>query len=234
VANFAEELKKAADGLSKFNAELSKRASSQPRDELGRFVSAGGGGAAGGLGGLAGIVGGVAGGKGFLAAAGPLGAAIAAGGMVADAVNAGAKFFTPAASAYAVTGSAQGFASAVTQSTLSAVGGTSLGGLLLGATGVSAAQDTNQRAGAAVGNVTEDLARIGVGVSGAQRQRLFDIAQEQEKRVTEERARIAEIAGSAAELSDAKPAGAGAGFDAVVSALNSIESLLRGLVGGSR
>jgi hypothetical protein len=227
VGSFADEIKEATRLLPAFNAALRG---------AGRGGSAGGlAGAPGGGGGgaLGSVLGGVMGkGGGFAAAAGPAGLAIAGASMAFDAAAAGARFMTPAASAYAVTGSSQAFGSAVTQSTIGAIQGNAFGGLILGATGVTAAADTNQRAGQSVLNTTEDLARIGVNVSDGQRQKLFDIAQEQEKRVTEERGKVAALAGSAAELRDAKPAGAGGGFDAVVSALQSIESLLRGLVGG--
>jgi hypothetical protein len=216
VASFAEEIRAATQALSGFTAAL----------------RLGGLGAGAGAGGAVGAMAGIAGARGALAGAGPAGLALAGATLGFEAAAAGARFLTPAASQFAITGSSQGFASAVTASVLGAAQNTAIGGLVLGATGVAAPIETNQRAGQSVLSVTEDLARIGVNVSPRQRQRLFDVAQEQEARATEERARVAEIANSATALAKAKPAGAGEGFDAIVSALQSIENVVRNVVGG--
>ena len=222
MASFAQEIAEATRLLARFNANL-------------RAASGGGAGGGGSGGSAAGLVGGLAGGRGFLAAAGPAGIALAGAGAATDAVAAGARFLTPAASAYAATGSSQALASGVTQAVLRTIQSTDVGALGLGLSGISAAMDTNQRAGADVLSTTEDLARIGVDVGDKGRRQLFDVAQDQQKRVTEERAKVAAIAGSAAELNDAKPKGGGAGFDAIVGVLERIEmQLATGERGGRR
>lgn len=213
MASFSDELREAAKNLHAFNAIA--RAATTPGSLAGAAATRAGASAST----AANVTFGVS-------------AGMAAAGLAYDAAAAGAKFLTPAASAYAVTGSSQAFASAVTKSTLSAIESNAFGGLLLGATGISAAKDTNERAGQGVLSVTEDLARIGVDVSDKQRKELFDLTQSQEKRVTKERGKVAEIADSAAALAGARPEGAGAGFDGIFSILVSIEGLLRGFTGG--
>lgn len=226
MANWQEELSRAAQKLSDAADKLG-----DARGGANRLHAGQGGPGSSGQGGVGSLVGGLSGGRGFLAAAGPAGIALAGAGIAADAIAAGARFATTAANAYAVTGSAQAFASGITSSLVGAAENTALGGLLLGATGISAARGTNQRAGAATLDVTEDLARIGVSVSEEQRQRFFDRNQEIEKRVTEERGKVEAIQNSAKELDDAKPAGAGGGFDRIAKLLESIEGLLRRALG---
>lgn len=234
MASFSDEVQRATRELGALaNAAKSAR---------GGVGSAGGGGAAaaaasaagGGGGSLANVAGGLAAGRAGLAALGPAGIALAAGGALVDAAAGAARFATPAANAFAVTGSSAAFAAGVTQSTLAAVGGTAFGGLLLGATGVAAAATTNQRAGEKVLDVTRDLAAIGIDIGEERRQAFFKAAQEQSKRITKEEGEVQAIAGSADALDGARPAGAGDGFDKVVSILQSIESLMRNLTGGGR
>lgn len=190
-----------------------------------RALGGPGGAAAGGAGSLAAsVAGGVAGGRSAIAAAGPAGIALAAGGVAADAVNGAARFLTPAANAFATTGTSQGVASAVNSSLIGAVGSTAIGGLLLAGSGVAAAQETTQRAAGRVGAVTEDLARYGVEVSDDFRKRLADVSLEQEKRVGTERGKVQALLGSTDALEKARPEGAGAVFDAILSVLRSIET----------
>lgn len=230
MANYAEELRKNTEALQK-NTEKN----AQPRDELGRFTSAGGGSAAGGAGNLAGLVGGVMGkGGGFLAAGGPAGVALAAGSMAFDAASDLARFATPAAKAFAATGSSAAFAAGVTQSLLNSVEGTGIGGLVLGATGVSQARNTAQRAGDVVKGYTEEMARAGLDVPDKLRNDLVKTATTQEARVATERAKVDALVSSADALKGLKPEGAGAGFDQVVDLLAKIERWLAGFTGGGR
>jgi len=223
VASFTEEVNKAAEGLQKFNQAL------RPRDELGRFVS-GGGASGGGGGGGGGFGGGISlgGGRAGLAAGGLAGGALAAGGLAIDGLNSAARFLTPAANAFATTGTSQGVASAVNSSLINAVGSTAIGGLILAGSGVAAAQETTQRAAGRVGAVTEDLARYGIEVSDDFRKRLADSQLEQEKRVSTERGKVQELLGSTDALERAKPEGAGAVFDSILGVLKSIESKING------
>lgn len=185
-----------------------------------------------GGGGGGGVGGGVAAGRSFVGATGPGGVALAAAGLAADAINGAASFLTPAANAYAVTGSSAALATAVNQSLLGAVGNTAIGGFALALTGVSAAKETTERAGRDVSSVTEDIARYGEEVSPELRKSLADVALEQEKRVTKERGEVAALTGSTEALKDARPAGAGAGFDMVVSVLERIENAINSWGGG--
>ena len=197
----------------------------QAAKELRHGGAGGAAGIAGGAGGgLSGVAGAVAGGRSALAAAGPAGIALAAGGAAIDAVNGAARFLTPAANAFATTGTSQGVASAVNSSLINAVGSTAIGGLILAGSGVAAAQETTQRAAGRVGAVTEDLARYGIEVSDDFRKRLSDVSLEQEKRVTTERGKVQELLGSTDALERARPEGAGAVFDGILSVLKSIES----------
>jgi len=187
----------------------------------------GGGGGSGGViagGSAAGVFGAVAGGRSAIGAAGPAGIALAAGGAAVDAVNGAARFLTPAANAFATTGTSQGVASAVNSSLINAVGSTAIGGLILAGSGVAAAQETTQRAAGRVGAVTEDLARYGIEVSDDFRKRLSDVSLEQEKRVTTERGKVQGLLGSTDALERARPEGAGAVFDSILGVLKSIES----------
>lgn len=213
ASSFAEALAVAARELNQAAKELRR--------------SGGGAGAAGvGSGGsdLAGIVGAVASGRSAIAAAGPAGIALAAGGVALDGINSAARFLTPAANAFATTGTSQGVASAVNQSLIGAVGSTAIGGLLLAGSGVAAAQETTQRAAGRVGAVTEDLARYGVEIADDFRKRLADVSLEQETRVGKERGKVQELLGSTDALEKARPEGAGAVFDAILTVLRSIES----------
>lgn len=221
--SFASEIAEATKLLERFNGAL-------------RGATGGGAGIGGGAGAPGGSA--AAGGRGFMAGLGPaglaaagIGTALAGASMIGDAASSAAAFMTPAARAYAVTGSSQAFASSITNSVLGAIGGTALGGFALGATGVTDAMGTNQRAGQGVLSVVEDLARIGVKVPQQQIQRMFDINQEREGRVTEMRGRVEGIANSAAELRDAKPKGANdQAFDALVGIASRIELSLSMLV----
>lgn len=213
ASSFAEALAVAARELNQAAKELRR--------------SGGGAGAAGvGSGGsdLAGIAGAVASGRSTIAAAGPAGIALAAGGVALDGINSAARFLTPAANAFATTGTSQGVASAVNQSLIGAVGSTAIGGLLLAGSGVAAAQETTQRAAGRVGAVTEDLARYGVEIADDFRKRLADVSLEQETRVGKERGKVQELLGSTDALEKARPEGAGAVFDAMLTVLRSIES----------
>jgi hypothetical protein len=211
MASFSEEIREATRLLAAFNGEL-------------RGVAGGGRGqGATGRSASSSMMAGVSsGGGGFLAASGPAGVALAG----ASLLNAGARALTPAANAYAVTGTAQGFASGVTSSMLSAIEGTGIGGFLLGLSGVGAARQTNRSAGEATSDVTASLAAMGVEVSDAERQELFDVNQAIQKRITAEKGKVTAIAEAAGELPDAKPDG-GKGFDTIVSILTSIEDLIR-------
>lgn len=224
MSKFDDAMTRAAEKLSAAADKLSDRGDG--RNALGQFVGGGGGGGSGG-GGVGSMVGGLSGGRSFLAAAGPAGVAlgVAAGGL--ELLNAGARALTPAASAYALTGTSQAFASGITSSLLGAVEGTGIGGLLLGASGISAARQTNQSAGAATADVTSSLAAIGVQVSDKDRQELFDINQAISKRVNAEKGKVQAIADSAGELADAKPDGAGKTFESILAVLTTIEALIR-------
>lgn len=219
---FAEELDKASRALARFVSSL---------DEA-QGAGGGGRGRGGSLGG--GLIGGLSGGRGFLAAGGPAGLALAGAGALYGAAEDAARFSTPAARAFSVTGSSASLAVGVSNSVLDAVQGNAFGGLLLGATGVSAARDTASRAGARTVGVTEQLARVGINVPDETRQRLFDTALQQERRVTQERQRVDDLAGSADAIDRARPAGAGEGFDSVVSAIRSLENTVKSLSGGGR
>lgn len=212
---FNDEISRATNELEKFTRAL---------QVSGRSIGVGGIGAAGG-GGVGASLG--------LGRAAALGGALgligsgasAAAGAAVDAVSRVASFASPAATTYAATGSSQSFAQAVTGSLLSAVGGTSLGGLLLGGTGIQSALTTNQNAAARVGQLTEQIARVsGQSVNPAVRERLFGVIQKQERAVTEEREALGAIATSADKLEGAKPKGAGEDFDRLVSLLQNIES----------
>jgi hypothetical protein len=233
--SFNEAVRKLTEAMEK-NTEAQER----PRDELGRFVSTGAGGsgsgsAAGGGGNMAGLIGGVMGkGGGFLAAAGPAGAALAVGGALVGAAADTARFLTPAAKAFAATGTSQGFASGVTGSLIGAAENTAIGGLVMALTGVSQAKETNDRAGGQVKNVTEQMARAGMNVPDKLRQQLADTAMEQERRVATERGKVDAITNSAENLAKSKPEGAGDGFDSVVSMLVRIEQAIKSLVGGKQ
>jgi hypothetical protein len=218
AGSFNDQIREATRNLSAFNSAL-------------RMASGSGGG--GGGGGAAGMVAGMAGGKGFLAAAGPLGLAMAGASMAVDAAAAGAQFLTPAARGFAITGSSASLAVGITQSTISALGSNPFTNLLTQPLQVS--NEVAQRAGQGVLGVTEDLARIGVRVSDKQRRALADISAEQENRVTEERQKVQDIVGSADFLQKVMPGGEGANpvNQQILSVLMSIENLIsRGPIGG--
>lgn len=182
-------------------------------------IGAGAGGSA-----AAGVFGAVSGGRSAVALPGPAGIAAIGAGVALDALDGARRFLTPAANAFATTGTSQGVASAVNQSLIGAVGSTAIGGLLLAGSGVAAAQETTQRAAGRVGAVTEDLARYGVEIADDFRKRLADVSLEQETRVGKERGKVQELLGSTDALEKARPEGAGATFDAMLSVLRSIES----------
>lgn len=192
--------------------------------------NAGGGGGFGGGSAAAGVIGGLAGGRAALAAGGPLGLALAGAGLAAGAVNGAATFLGPGARAFAATGSSSALAAGVTAGLLDTIGSNPIGALLTA--DLQVARGTAQRAGASVADTTTDLARIGVNVSDRQRRALFGVAAEQERRVTEERARVEAIANSAAALEGVKPAGASDSFSEVVAVLRSIENKITNVTGG--
>lgn len=216
MAGFKDELDKATASLEKFNRALG--------------MATGGMATGGGSSGAAGVGGGTGGGLGssglgMSGFGGPLlaGAGMAAG-LIGGAITSAAQFATPAATAFSVTGSSAAFASGVTNSLVSGIAGNAIGGLILGGSGITAAADTNKRAGARVGDITEQMARIGIPVSDEFRKGLIDVAQEQEKRVTTERGKIAAALGGAKGLAGAKPDGAGKEFDEIVKLLTKIEA----------
>lgn len=224
MPSFSDEIAKAAEGLSRFNREL------PPRDSMGRFTGAGGGSTGGSFGGAA---------FGSAPSGSTLSGSLASGaasstpwGAIASAAWQTAKFLGPAAEQYAITGTAAGFATGVTQSLLGAANNTTVGNLLLQATGVNAAMETTGRAGARVGAVTEDLARYGIQVSDEFRERLFKVDLEQENRVTTERGKVQALSGSAEAIREAKPEGAGGVFDAILGILRNIEGRLSSFGGG--
>lgn len=221
MSKFDESLTRAAEKLERAADKMSDRGDG--RNALGQFVGGGGG---GGGGALASMVGGLSGGRSFFGATGPAGAALGAAAAGAELISAGARALTPAASAYALTGTSQGFASGVTSSLLDSVGGTGLGGLLLGGSGIAAARNTNKAAGDATADITSSLAAIGVQVNDKDRQELFDVNQAIEGRRNAERGKVQAIADSAKELGDAKPAGAGSTFDGILAALTRLESFI--------
>lgn len=231
--SFSDELKKATDSLKQFNEELSRRAREQPRDELGRFVAAG----AGGRPGIAGLAlgaaatGSVEGGV-LAAMGGPAGMALAAGSLALRMGAEVARFATPGANAFAITGSTQAVAASVNQQLLDRVGNTAIGGFALAVSGVASAREVTGRAGARVGAVTEDLARAGVNVSDDYRQRLASTAIEQERRVERERAKVAALTGSADALEKAMPEH-GFGGEAILAVLRNIERALTTRSGGA-
>lgn len=153
------------------------------------------------------------------------------GGGIALAQGA-AEFFTPAARAYSLTGSSAAFSSAVTQSTLGAIGSNTFGAFALAATGVEAQNQINLSAAERVSGITAQLARYGVQVSDEERSRLIGVAQEQEGRAAKEAAKVYAEAGSVEALKAAKPEGAGAGYDAIVSVLERIETLMKAFGSG--
>lgn len=161
-----------------------------------------------------------------------LGAAGAVVGGAFGLAQAGAEFFTPAARAYALTGSSAAFSSAVTQSTLGVVGSNTFGAFALAATGVESQNQINLSAAERVAGITAQLARFGTQVSDDQRTRLLAIAQEQEGRAAKEAAKVYAEAGSVEALKASRPEGAGAGYDAVVSVLERIETLMKSFGGG--
>lgn len=211
MASFSDELREASRALVQFRSTLNDTSGSG----AGR-----------------GFAGGIGGSGPFLAASGPAGIALASGAAALRGINAAAEFATPAANAYAVTGSSAALSSAVTQSILGSIGNTSLGGFALAATGLGAAQTVNQRAGDQVLGVTRDLARFGIEVNRESRERLVREATAQQARVLREEAEVQALTGSAEALKNAKPAGAGDTFDAGVAVLERIEALLRSLGGG--
>lgn len=206
MASFADEVQKATRELSAFSNGLRTA-------RTGVAAGAGQGGAAPRAGAGSGLV------SGAVAAAGVVGGALAIGGAV--------RALSPAAGAYAVSGSTESLAVGATQSALKAIGSTSIGGFALEALGVKGALTANERAQQDVLGVTRDLAALGFDLPDDKRRGLFKAVQQQQVRVLAEEEKVARIAGSAESIEGARTAGAGAGFDALVSVMRSIEQLLR-------
>lgn len=196
MASFAEELRQAAKDLSHAAKDLSNAGK-----------GGGGGAMSGGAVSFGGAGAGVGAGIGAAAfAGGPMGMALAGGAAALNAVSAGASALTPAASAFAMSGTAQGLASGVTQSLIGAAQGTSVGGLLLGGMGVTGANRTNMSAAERTKQVTGDLAAYGIEVSPEFRQRTFDVAQAQEGRRNAENEKVDAIE-AVKQLGESTPEG---------------------------
>ena len=147
------------------------------------------------------------------------------------------QFLTPAANAYAVTGSSAGLSEAVSASALQSFRSTGVGGFALGLAGGSAALDSTALAGAATADITADLARIGINVSAEQRRGLFQANLQPETRVQREQAEVTKLSTSLDSIESAKPEGAGRGFDAMIAILWGIERAVDKIAnfsGGSR
>lgn len=225
MSNIKQEL----DGASASLAKLREAAEGAAGAIEGMASEGGGGGRAGGTTTL-GAVGRGAGSGGMLRSLAKSGyaAALSAANDVKDALLEAA---TPGVDAFQANGSIESAAGATFLSLADQFRKSgAVGSFISEAIGASDALDVIGRTQARVSSITEDLARAGVAVPDEFRQSLIDRNLEREKRVQDERDRVAAELGN---FNNIQKAGGDSLFSQMVGLLGEIRDSLKGSVGAT-